>query len=179
MERVDDLLIAEGEDFPAHFSNRCMKFPQFLSAVNEELAALYCRRQYKARLMESRSAVCRQYGELATVLGAAAAELSAELSPDPVRERRLRQHFTYVQQRMKVFLTLYDQGFYGRIHRKFGEVAPAFLPVGRKDQVEWEYRSQFLIEGLEALERVWVERNFQESLDQVVEMARKLTETLV
>lgn len=84
----------EGEDFPVHFSSRCLKFPQFLSAVNEELAALYCRRQYKARLQESRAAVCRQYGELAAVLGTAAAELSAELSPDPVRERRLRQHFT-------------------------------------------------------------------------------------
>ena len=105
-------------------------------------------------------------------------EYLAEMTPCPW-EGRLRQHFTYVQQRMKVFLTLYDQGFYGRIHRKFGEVAPAFLPVGRKDQVEWEYRSQFLIEGLEALERVWVERDLEESREKVVEMARKLTETLV
>ena len=29
----------ESGDFPAYFSNRCMKFPEFLSAANEELAA--------------------------------------------------------------------------------------------------------------------------------------------
>lgn len=121
----------EGEDFPSHFSNRCMKFPQFLSAVNEELAALYCRRQYKARLMESRAAVCRQYGELATVLGAAAAELSAELSPDPVRERRLRQHFTAlgVEAEPAVF---YDQAGHLRLEIQ----GPGLQPLRRADTAE-------------------------------------------
>ena len=80
----------EGGDFPAYFSNRCMKFPELLTAVNEELAALLYRRQYQNRLKENRAAVCRQYGELAEVLGAAAAELSRELTPDPLGERKLR-----------------------------------------------------------------------------------------
>ena len=84
----------EGGDFPAYFVNRCMKFGDFLTAVNEELAGLLCRRQYQSRLRENRAAVCRQYGELAEVLGTAAAELSAELVPDPVREKRLRQYLT-------------------------------------------------------------------------------------
>ena len=38
--------------------------------------------------------VCRQYAGLSAALGAAAAELAAELAPDPMRERRLRQYFT-------------------------------------------------------------------------------------
>ena len=84
----------EGGDFPAYFSNRCMRFPQFLSAANEELSALLYRRQYQSRLRENRAAVCRQYAELAGVLGEAAAELSGELVPDPVREKRLRQYLT-------------------------------------------------------------------------------------
>ena len=84
----------EPEDFPDHFASRCLKFPQFLQAANEELSALFCRRQYRSRLRESRGEVCRQYGEVASLLGAAAAELSQELSPDPLKERRLRQHFT-------------------------------------------------------------------------------------
>ena len=84
----------EGGDFPAYFSNRCMKFSEFLSAANEEVAALLCRRQYGARLRENRAAVCRQYGVLADVLTQAAAELSCELTPDPMRERRLRQYLT-------------------------------------------------------------------------------------
>ena len=84
----------EGGDFPAHFANRCLKFPAFLEAANEELTALLYRRQYQSRLRDNRAAVCRQYGELARVLGTAAAELGTELSPDPLREKRLRQHLT-------------------------------------------------------------------------------------
>lgn len=84
----------EAGDFPAHFSNRCLRFPAFLSAANEELSGLLYRRQFKARLRENRTAVCRQYGSLAEILGSTAAEFGVELTPDPVRERRLRQHLT-------------------------------------------------------------------------------------
>ena len=84
----------QASDFPLHFTSRCLHFPQFLSAANEELTALLARRQYQARLQESRGAVCRQYAELAHVLGSAAAELSAELVPDPAREKKLRGHLT-------------------------------------------------------------------------------------
>ncbi|MCI8478812.1 MAG: SpoIIE family protein phosphatase [Oscillospiraceae bacterium] len=83
-----------GEDFPAYFANRCLKFPVFLETANEELTALFYRRQYQSRLRENRAAVCRQYGTVAELLGQAAAELGAELTPDPVREKRLRQHLT-------------------------------------------------------------------------------------
>jgi len=82
----------EAEDFPAHFTGRCMKFPAFLSAANEELTALLYRREYRSRLRESRETVSRQYSDLAEILGTAAAELGSELSPDPVKEKRLRQH---------------------------------------------------------------------------------------
>lgn len=82
----------EGDDFPVHFSSRCIDFSNFLTAVNEEVAALFYRRQYHARVRESRQAVCGQYGALSRVLGAAAAELSQELTVDPVKERKLRQH---------------------------------------------------------------------------------------
>ncbi len=82
---------AEGGDFPRHFADRCLRFPAFLEAVNQELTALFYRRQYNARVKESREAVCRQYLQLSDLLGTAAAELSRELVPDPVGERRLRQ----------------------------------------------------------------------------------------
>lgn len=82
----------QASDFPSHFSARCLRFADFLSTANGELTALLARRQYQARLRDSRSAVCRQYAELAGLLGTAAAELSTELAPDPVRERQLRAH---------------------------------------------------------------------------------------
>ena len=84
----------EPEDFPPHFSNRCLRFSAFLAAANEELVGLLYRRQYAARLRDNRSAVCREYGALAEVLGTAAAEFGRELVPDPVREKRIRQHLT-------------------------------------------------------------------------------------
>ena len=82
---------AEKSDFPRHFADRCIHFPDFVSAVNEELTALFYRRQYNARIRESRTAVCRQYAQLSDLLGEAAAELSRELSPDVIGGRRLRQ----------------------------------------------------------------------------------------
>lgn len=82
---------AEKGDFPRHFADRCIHFPDFVAAVNEELTALFYRRQYNARVRESRAAVCRQYAQLSDLLGEAAAELSRELTPDVVGDRRLRQ----------------------------------------------------------------------------------------
>ena len=84
----------EAGDFPQHFTSRCLHFPQFLAAANEALTAALCRRQYQSRLQENRAAVFRQYGTLSGLLGQAAAELSAPLTPDPVREKRLRRHLT-------------------------------------------------------------------------------------
>ncbi|MGI5962659.1 MAG: SpoIIE family protein phosphatase [Lawsonibacter sp.] len=82
---------AEAADFPGYFSSRCLHFPAFLTAVNVELTALCYRRQYNARVRENRAAVCRQYLQLSELLGAAAAELSQELAPDLVGDRRVRQ----------------------------------------------------------------------------------------
>lgn len=82
---------AEKGDFPRHFADRCIHFPEFVAAVNEELTALFYRRQYNARIRESRAAVCRQYAQLSDLLGEAAAELSRELTPDVIGDRRLRQ----------------------------------------------------------------------------------------
>jgi stage II sporulation protein E len=82
---------AEGADFPTYFSSRCLHFPAFLAAVNQELSALLSRRQYAARLQENRGAVCRQYAQLSSLLSSAALELGQELMPDPVREKRLRR----------------------------------------------------------------------------------------
>lgn len=82
---------AVNSDFPRHFADRCIHFPDFVSIVNEELTALFYRRQYNARIRESRTAVCRQYAQLSDLLGEAATELSRELTPDVLGERRIRQ----------------------------------------------------------------------------------------
>lgn len=82
----------EATDFPAWFSSRCLQFSSFLRSANEEVTALRYRRQYQSRLRESRGAVCRQYETLADILSEAAMEVSTELTPDPLREKKLRRH---------------------------------------------------------------------------------------
>ena len=78
-------------DYPTYFSGRCVNMTSFVSAVNEELAAHLIRQQYRAKVRESRGAVCEQYGQLAAVLQQASAELSQELAVDVARQRRVQQ----------------------------------------------------------------------------------------
>jgi len=80
------------EDFPAWFAGRCIRLEELLRGINEELATLLYQRRFGSRLRESRGAVCSQYAELSRVLGDAALELSRELIPEPVRERRLKRY---------------------------------------------------------------------------------------
>lgn len=105
----------EAADFPDHFSARCIHFPVFLSAVNEELTAHLCRCQYAGRIRDSRQAVCQQYGQLSHILASAAAELGQELTPDPARRRRLCQHLAVlgVEGEAAVF---YDREHHLRVH---------------------------------------------------------------
>ena len=79
------------EDFPAHFSGRCVQFEVFLRAVNRELMALLYRRRYDSRVQESRAAVCAQYGQLAGMLERTAAELAKEPAVDVPGQRLVRQ----------------------------------------------------------------------------------------
>lgn len=78
------------EDYPRHFSSRCLYFPRFLAAANEELTAFQYRRQFGSRLRESRSAVCRQYADLSGILSETAAEIGGDMPLEPRAEKRLQ-----------------------------------------------------------------------------------------
>lgn len=76
-------------DYDGTFSARCVHFPEFLGAVNRELTAFLRRRQALRRSRETRQALCSQYARLDQLMAQAAAELSAELTPDQPRQARL------------------------------------------------------------------------------------------
>ena len=61
-----------GEDFPSYFADRCIRFPSFLSAVNEEVRAYLLRRQYRLRLAEDHARAASQYAQLSELLQSAA-----------------------------------------------------------------------------------------------------------
>ena len=80
--------IAEGSDFPAYFSSRCPRFPDFLDAVNDELSSLLLRQQYRLRLRQARSSARGQYLQLSDLLARTAEDLTLRAIP-AVRARPL------------------------------------------------------------------------------------------
>lgn len=71
------------EDFPAYFAERCVRFPDFLGAVNAELRAYLLRRQYRARLDKSYARSATQYARLSELLAQAAERPAAEHAAAP------------------------------------------------------------------------------------------------
>jgi stage II sporulation protein E len=124
------------EDFPPSFAEKCVHFPAFLSAVNQELSHLLAQRQFQSRLRESREAVCAQYEEMAQLLSSAAHQLSRRPQEEPLRTRRveifLRDKGVVAQGR-----TLYDDQGHLMVELLGSDLVPADDPA--------------LIEGLSAL----------------------------
>lgn len=59
---------AKGDDFPIHFSSRCLHFPELLTAINEELYAFLLREQYHRRLQDAQAMAQRQYARVGELL---------------------------------------------------------------------------------------------------------------
>lgn len=62
-------------DLPTHFSGRCARLEEFLSAVNTEFAALLLRKQYTRQLDATRQTAREQYARLSEVLEASADQI--------------------------------------------------------------------------------------------------------
>ena len=65
------------EDFPTHFSERCVRFSSFLAAVNAELRAFLLRRQYRVRLDASYTRAAEQYARMSELLSQTAEGVQA------------------------------------------------------------------------------------------------------
>ena len=87
------------------------------------------------------------------------------------KEKQLYHHFAFVQDHADYFIALYKNGLQDFMYDKFAVFLPETMPRWSEDPVEQEYRSRYIISGVETIQRVWVERNFQESIDKVVEIA--------
>jgi stage II sporulation protein E len=83
---------AEAGDFPRHFSDRCIRFPELLRSVNEALFTLRERQEYRKKCEENRSLVARQYAGVTGILRQVSAGLSQECVTQPARERQVRRY---------------------------------------------------------------------------------------
>ena len=83
---------AEAADFPKHFSERCIHFPELLHAVNDALFALRERQQYRKRCEENRSLIAQQYAGLTGILRQIGGTLGRDQASLPARERQVRSY---------------------------------------------------------------------------------------
>ena len=66
-----------GEDFPSYFTDRCVRLPSFLSAVNAELRAFLLRRQYRRQIDAAHTQAAGQYAQMSELLSQAAGRPAA------------------------------------------------------------------------------------------------------
>lgn len=101
---------ATAAHLPQRFRDRCVKLPDFLAAVNEELRSYFLRRQYAGQVGRSRRAVCRQYEQVAEVLEDAAAAMAAPYAMNALKTRRLSQFLAARELRCKGLALTDPQG---------------------------------------------------------------------
>lgn len=89
-------------------------------------------------------------------------------------EEQLYIYFSFSQRHIDFFKTMYINGLLPLLQDKFSKFLPDTMPIWSDDSVEQEYHSRFVIAGIQAIMQVWVEREFQESIEKVVELARQL-----
>ena len=88
-------------------------------------------------------------------------------------DEKLYYHCVFLKKHTEELITLYHNGLHPMIEQKFSVFLPDTMPTWSEDPVEQEYRSQYIIAGIEAIIRVWVTRGFQESVEEVVEIVKR------
>ena len=86
-------------------------------------------------------------------------------------EQYLYHHFAFVQRNADYFITLYKNNLSSFAYEKFSDLLPDTMPIWSIDPIEQEYRSAYIISGIEAIQRVWISRGCLESIDEVVAIA--------
>jgi len=99
-------------------------------------------------------------------------ELRELLLPVPT-DQQLYHYCIFLKTHMDVFIVLYQNGLHSIVENKFSVFLPYTMPLWSEDPVEQEYRSQYIIAGIDAIIRVWVIREFQESVEEVVEIINR------
>ena len=94
------------------------------------------------------------------------------LLPVPTEEQ-LYQYCIFLKKYMDELIALYQNGLHPLVEKKFSIFLPYTMPLWSADPVEQEYRSQYIIAGIDAIIRVWVTREFQESVEDVVEIVKR------
>lgn len=102
-------------------------------------------------------------------------DYQAELAGLPI-EQHLYYHFSYIQKNADYFISLYHNGLHQLANEKFSVLLPATMPMWSENPIEQEYRSAYIIAGIEAIQRIWISRGCKESIEEVVAIAFRAQE---
>lgn len=91
-------------------------------------------------------------------------------------EEQLYHHFAFIRQNAEDFILLYQNGLHELAYQRFASLLPQTMPIWSTDPVEQAYRSAYIVSGIEAIQKVWIDRKFTESIDKVVSIVRKMQE---
>ena len=94
------------------------------------------------------------------------------LLPVPTEEQ-LYHYCIFLKTYMDELIVLYENGLHPMVEKKFSVFMPYTMPLWSEDPVEQEYRSRYIIAGIDAIIRVWVTRGFQESVEEIVEIVKR------
>lgn len=100
-------------DFPGHFATQCVRFSDFIVAVNESMGALTQRRHYKKKLDASRKLLAQQYAGITGILRQVSGFMGAGPTAQPEREKQLR---TYAEAFGRVSSAAAWEDRCGRLH---------------------------------------------------------------
>lgn len=90
----------------------------------------------------------------------------AELSP----EEQAAHHFTFLAEQIDFLILLYRAGMHPLVAAKFAALRPVLFPTWSENEAEQAYRSAVVAAGTEAVIRLWVERDFQESVEELTRL---------
>ena len=112
-------------DFPGHFAAQCLRFSDFMLAINEGMDALYQRRQSQRKNEAGRRLIAQQYAGVTGILKQMGESMSAGPEALPSRERELR---TYAEAFGRVRTAAAWKDRRGRLHFEVsGECTPRIV----------------------------------------------------
>lgn len=116
-------------DFPGHFATQCVRFSEFIVAVNESMSALTQRRHYKKKLAFSRKLLAQQYAGITSILRQVSSFVGAGPVAQPEREKQLR---TYAEAFGRISSAAAWEDRCGRLHLELGGEAVSRIMKNRE-----------------------------------------------
>ena len=92
------------------------------------------------------------------------------VSPD----RKLYIYLEFIKEHTDKFILMYKNNLDEYTSEKFIGLMPQVMPVWSENDTVQQYISRYIVAGIKSVVRVWVERGFEETTDEIVALTEKL-----